>query len=252
MPHALHFDVSVYSSGERHAPHRHDEMQLSLILKGQVRETVGNRTELGSALSVVMKDSGVVHANEFGPEKPKIARLSLMRGSFSDLVDEASRAESWRWTHDPRIAHPFLRLVARSSEKSFACDDADVVDLIAAFTARPTAGNRRPPGWLAIVVDEIRFSWRPGSTVQDIARRAGVHPVYLARCLRRWYGTGVAEEMRRARVRAAADALAKAQDTVSRIAHQFGYSDEPHLCRDLRASLGLTPRGYRKLVGQLS
>ena len=251
----LFFDVSTYESGIRHAPHQHDELQLSLVLRGRLRETVGSKTELAGALSVVAKDSGVMHSDDFGPETPRVARLSLRDGTLASLLDDASRAESWRWTHDPRVANPFLRLVKRAREsgaRAFDSADPDVVDLLALFTARVSTARGAPPSWLAQTVDEIRSSWQPALTVRDIARKAGVHPVYLARCVRRWYGTGVAEELRRARIRAAAAALASTPETVSTVAHRHGYSDEAHLCREVGRSLGLTPRRYRLLVASFS
>lgn len=251
----LSFDASTYENGLRHAPHQHDELQLSLVLKGQLRETVGTETELAGALSVVAKDSGVVHSNDFGPDAARIARLSLRHGTIAQLLDDPSRGESWKWTHDARVARPFLRLVQRAHEsgaRKFDATDPDVVDLLAAFTARVDARRGAPPAWLAEAVDEMRCSWHPSVSVKDVATKAGVHPVYLARCVRRWYGTGVAEEMRRARLRAAASALTSSCETVSAVAHRYGYSDESHLCRELRSSLNLTPRGYRLLVRNFS
>ena len=252
MAQMLWFDVSDYDSGLRHLPHRHPEMQLSLILRGRVRETVGRRTEVGSSLSVVVKDSGVFHADEFGPEAPKIARLTLPSGTLADLLDDKSRAVSWKWTHDPRVARPFLKLIRAIRERSVEAGDPLLLDLLAAFTARQVATRGKSPEWLDETIEEIRCAWTPGLTVRDVAKRAGVHPVYLARCVRRWYGTGVAEELRRARVRAAARALGQMDRTVSTIAHRHGYSDEAHLCRDLKRSLGFTPRRLRNLVAQLS
>jgi len=99
---------------------------------------------------------------------------------------------------------------------------------------------------------ELRESWHPGLTVADIAARAGVHPVYLARCVRRWFDTGVSEELRRLRIRSAAEAMMQTSGTVSRIAHAGGFADEPHLCREFRREVGITPGRYRALVGDLS
>jgi AraC family transcriptional regulator len=250
------FDVSIYSSGIRHSPHQHDELQLSIVLKGSVSETVGTRTEYGTALSVVAKDSGVMHADMFGDGGTRIARLALRFGILGDLVDDPSRAFEWRWTHDPRVANPFLRLLRRAHTDgtvTFDTTDPDVLDLIAAFTARPVrTASGQPPRWLEQTVIELREGWRPNLRVADVARRAGVHPVYLARCVRRWYGRGVAEEMRLVRMRSASRALAETRETVSRIAHSSGFADEPHLCREFRRTLGVTPRGYRSIVGKLS
>ncbi len=251
----LSFDVSTYENGVRHAPHRHDHLQLSLVLTGQLRETVSAKTELAGALSVVSKDSGVTHADDFGPDEARIARLSLRHGTIASLIDDPSRAESWRWTHDARVASPFLRLVRRTQEtgaRKFDVADPDVIDLLAAFTARSDSARGAAPIWLREAVNEIRTSWHPDLKVGDVAAKAGVHPVYLARCVRRWYGTGVADELRRTRLCAAAAALSSSNDTVSAVAHRYGYSDESHLCRELRSSLSLTPRKYRLLVRNFS
>lgn len=255
MPATLTFAADSYAPRTRHAAHRHDALHLSLVLGGRVAETVGATTEVAGPLSVVAKDAGVVHADDFGAGGARLARLTLPSGTLGALVDEPARAGGWRWTHDPAVAAPFLRLVVRAGggPASYAADDADLLDLLAAVTARPaTAARGTPPAWLADVVRDLRDSWTPATTVADVARRAGVHPVYLARCVRRWYGTGVAEELRRLRLRSAVAATLERRRTLAEIAHAHGYADEPHLCRDLRRATGLTPGRYRALVDALA
>jgi AraC family transcriptional regulator len=247
----LAFQADGYHAGTRQRPHRHDVLHLSLVLSGRVAETVGSVTEYAGALSVVAKDAGVVHANDFGRAAVRLARLTLPIGA---LVDEPSRSPAWRWTHDARVANPFLRLVHRANAGmcAFDANDPDLLDLLAAFTARPAALPRgRPPAWLEQTMLELRASWHPGLSVTDVAGRAGVHPVYLARSVRRWFGTGVGEELRRLRIRSAAAAITETSGTLSRVAHAGGFADEPHLCREFRRSLGITPGRYRALVGGL-
>jgi AraC family transcriptional regulator len=254
MTATLSFAADGYRAGTRHPAHRHDALHLSLVLRGRVAETVGRATEYASALSVVAKDAGVVHANDFGVAGARLARLTLPAGTVGALVDDPARAPGWRWTHDPSVAEPFLRLVrrGRAGAAAFGADDPDLLDLLAAFTARPAASARgRPPAWLAETMAELRETWRPGLMVTDVARRAGVHPVYLARSVRRWYGTGVGEELRRLRLRWAAAATAETEDTVSTVAHARGFADEPHLCRTFRRATGMTPGQYRVLVRAL-
>ncbi len=254
MPADLSFDAGFYSPGERHPIHEHDSLHMSLVLDGHVRESVGCSTEYAGALSVVVKDSGVRHADEFGRRGARLARLGLMSGTVAELIDNPARSASWRWTHDPRIANPFLRLVDRGLKGagSFAADDPDVLDLLAAFTARPVSEARgTPPAWLVHTITEVRESWHPELSVGDVARRAGVHPVYLARSMRRWFGTGVSEELRRLRLQSAGNAIAMGNSTISRVAHSQGYSDEPHLCREFQRALGMTPGRYRTLLKRL-
>jgi AraC family transcriptional regulator len=224
---------------------------MSRVVRGAVAESVGGATEYAGALSMVVKDPDVVHADHFGPAGADILRLSA-RQTFADLLDDPRRSTPWIWVHEPSVAAPLLRLAARTTgaRSEVAADDPDVVDLVALLTARP-ARTTRPPEWLVRTMESMRQEWHPSLTVADVARKAGVHPVYLARCVRRWYGVGVGEELRRIRLNATAEALAGGRETVARVAHAHAFADEPHLCREFSRSTGMTPGRFRRLVRRL-
>lgn len=248
----LSFAADYYAPGEVHPRHQHDCLHFSIVLRGSVAETVGGDTEYAGPLSVVAKNPGVKHADEFGSRGAALARLALEGGTLGDAMGDSRWNTEWRWTHDPEVAKPFLRLVHRGRQgvTTFECTDVDVVDLLAAFTAQPARQMRgKPPAWLEQTMVEMRESWNPGVVVTDIARGAGVHPVYLARVVRRWYGTTVGDELRRLRFRWAVAAISSGgTETVSEVAHAAGFSDEPHLCREFRKLLDVTPRHYRTIT----
>jgi AraC family transcriptional regulator len=252
-PATLAFHADAYRPGTRHRPHAHDDLHFSLVLSGRVAERVGGMTEIAGPLSVVAKDPGVVHTNDFGVRGARLARLTLNAGTLDSLLDDPARSLPWRWTHDPLVAAPFLRLVRRADGKAatYLQNDTDLLDLLAAFTARPARVARgAPPAWLAVIMSQVRECWTPGLTVAGLATRAGVHPVYLARCVRRWFQTGLGEELRRQRLRAAVAAITEPRRTISDVAHASGYADEPHFNRDFRGVVGVTPGWYRKLLGR--
>ncbi len=254
MAATLTFHADGYRPGTRQRPHRHDELHLSLVLSGRVAETVGRVTEWAQPLSVVAKDAGLTHADDFGPGGARMARLTLGSGTVAALIDDPARARPWHWTHDPMVARHYLKLVRRAAGQSctIAADDPDLVDLLAGLTARPTpSSHKTAPAWLRETMEHLRQQWHPRVTVRDVASRARVHPVYLARCVRRWYGTGVSDELRRLRIQSAAFAIADQPSTLSCVAHSFGFADEAHMCRAFRRASGLTPARYRALVGRL-
>ena len=246
----LRLASSPYSPGTRHPLHAHNELQISLVLRGHVHERVGNRVEDAGALSVVVKDPGVMHADDFGSCGAVTARLSVDGSAFADLVEHPTRAVEWRWLHDGFAAKPFLRLVHRglNGENGFSPDDDDILDLVAVISARRCAGtSTEPPAWLRDVVARITEAWQPRLTVRDVAAWAGVHPVYLARCLRRWFGVSGGELLRRARLQRAARAIADAAGTVSTVAHDTGFTDESHLWREFSRTTGVTPAQFRRV-----
>ncbi len=241
-----------YRSGMRQAPHAHDELHVSIVLRGTVSESIAGCGEILGPLSVVSKDPGVKHADAWGDGGAVLARLSIAQSGLCDLAGGSRTVPPWCWSHEPRVAGPFLRLVhrARGADTPIEHDDADVTDLVAAITTRPgedfPAGT--PPAWLHETVEFMRDNWHQKLGVGDVARHAGVHPVYLARCLRNWYGTTAGAALRSLRLRATANSLVATTVSVSRVAHANGFADEPHLCRSLRAATSFTPRRLRRVV----
>ncbi|HEY0928658.1 MAG TPA: AraC family transcriptional regulator [Gemmatimonas sp.] len=251
MPPLLHLFIDDYRAAARQAAHEHDSLHFSVVLRGGLTETVGRTTEHAGPLSVVVKDAGVRHANAWGADGARLARLSLPKGTMDALVDDPARAVAWRWTREPLVARPFLRLIERRQRgtQAFAADDGDLLDLVAAFTARRTHEPQgAPPVWLSETIDRLRDEWRPELTGAALAHSAHVHPVYLARCVRRWYGRGLGDLLRHERLRHAMHAVANSPTRLSLVAQDCGYADEAHLCRDVRRALGATPGRYRRLL----
>jgi AraC family transcriptional regulator len=242
---------SGYGAGTRQAPHAHDDLQITVVLRGNIEERVGGSLERASALSVVVKDPGVIHEDHFGQAGALTAQLSLERATFADLVEHPGRAAAWRWAHEAMVAIPFLRIVARGLEghRQFARDDDDIVDLVAAVSARLHVPARAgQPRWVEDAVAQVRDDWRPGLTVGDVARAAGVHPVYFARCVRRWHGIGAADLLRQSRLRHAARHIADGDTTIATVAHATGFADESHLCREFSRAAGMSPARLRRLA----
>ena len=248
---AFSLGSAAYHAGTRQAAHDHDELQITVVLRGSVEERVGPSVEQGSALSVVVKDPGLTHANHFGQTGAATAQLSIEGVTFADLVEHSSRALDWRWIHVGGAAAPFLRIVARGLEgqRQFTRDDDDIIDLVAIISARRIAqqGAGRP-AWLEEAVAKVREEWQPELSVRDVARAAGVHPVYFARCVRRWYGTAAADLLRQSRLRHATHRIANGDPTIATVAHATGFADESHLCREFSRAAGLSPARFRRLA----
>ncbi len=254
MDRRLRFRATAYRGGLSQPAHEHDHVQISLVLRGRLRERVGAHDVEAGPLSLVVKDAGVRHADVFGPERVMIAQLALPHGTLAAIADPGQPLQPWLWQHRSDAVRPFLRLVARAARgpEEFTTDDFDVADLIASLqSARNAAPRGTAPRWLAEAVDQLRSEWRAGLRVGSIAERLGVHPVYLARCFRRWYGRSVGEELRRLRQHEARAAVVRGDETLSTIAHRLGYADEAHLNREFRRLHGVAPGHFRRDLRRL-
>jgi AraC family transcriptional regulator len=241
-------DVSRYGA-VRQPRHSDAVLQVSLLLRGTLIERVGRVEERAGPLTVVVKAPGVEHADDYGREGVLIFRLSAPADAVPGLLDDPSRLPGWQVWHGPAVLRPMARLLRRleSAGAGMGADDADVVNVLAAITPDAPRPRGTPPSWLELArgaLDDGNGTTR----VSVVARDAGVHPVYLARCFRRWYGCSVAGYLGRVRLQRAACLLQQPDFTLSRVAHGAGFSDHAHFANRFRAATGLSPSHFRALV----
>jgi AraC family transcriptional regulator len=120
--------------------------------------------------------------------------------------------------------------------------EACTIELLSELPAR--RDEARAPRWLAAVLEHIHDARPVRPPMSDLARTAGVHPVHLARTFRRVHGRTIGEYVRSLRLERAMDLL-RGREPIGEIAIAAGFSDQSHLCRELKRAVGVTPRQFR-------
>ena len=238
-----------YRPGLHQAPHAHEETTVTLVVSGSLRETVGRTEEVARALSIVVKPGDTEHADQFGVYGARTVQITLTTRDAADLREWEPSVRSWRWTHAGPAVPAFLRLLVllRTQPQDDARIEQGVTSVLASLRDVPDDSNHEPPRWLRNVREEIEDV---GSSlrVRDLASRAGVHPVYLARQFRRFFGCSVVSYLQRARVTRAADLIAGSWTPLSTVAFQTGFADQAHLTRSFKAGTGFTPGVYAGFI----
>jgi len=229
--------------------HSHAETTVTLVVAGSLRETVGRTEEIARALSIVVKPGDTEHADQFGERGTRTVQISLTTQEADALREWEPAARRWRWTHAGPAVPAFLRLLAmvRSSPDDEGRLDSGVTDVLSSLREVADDSRLAPPAWLKRAREEID-DVGAGVRVRDVAARAGVHPVYLARQFRRFFGVSVVSCLQRARVKRAAELLASSSLPLSAVALEAGFADQSHLSRSFRAGTGLTPGNYAGFI----
>jgi AraC family transcriptional regulator len=228
-----------YAAGWRQPPHAHESTGVTLVVAGGFRETACGREESASALSVVVKPAGVVHADEIGREG---ARTVLVEIEDPALLPE--ELGPWRWLHAGPGVRPLLALARALRGPSRSIEDT-VLELLGEVSDAERQVHRNPPAWIDRAREALDDADPTTTRVRDLAAELDVHPVSLTRAFRRHFGLPVTVYRRRARLRRAAAQLGGSTGELSRIAHAAGFADHAHMCRDIRAATGCTPSELR-------
>ena len=85
-----------------------------------------------------------------------------------------------------------------------------------------------------------------GSTVADLASRCGLSRSYFVRAFKLSMGTPPHRWLVRERVHRAGEMLERTNTSISAIAVSCGFSDQSHLTRVFRASVGSSPAAWRR------
>lgn len=237
----------AYRPDLRQTDHFHEYDGITLVLSGGIRETVGRHDEAATCLSVVVKPAGVVHADRLGPRGART--LQILLDPDRPFAGNGRGLGAWRWIHAGAGTRALLALhrVLAGAPTATGLEDL-VLEVLGELANNGGPARRDPPAWLRRVREELDDAPSETSSVRDLAARVGVHPVSLTRAFRRQYGVSVTAYRRRERVRRAARAIERTDRELTRIAHASGFSDHPHMCRELRQATGLTPSELRVLA----
>lgn len=240
-----------YGPGETQPRHAHATTSVTLLVSGEIEERVGSRVAHAGALSVAVKPAGVEHSDRIGSSGSWTVQMELDPRSEVVATLEDDLLSSWLWVQPSRACGPFLGLLEALRFEGYGSDAlvAAAYDAMAVLASeRSESVGRTPPTWLKQVADELDATFAEPASVGDLARRAGVHPVSLARAFRRHYGMSITERVRARRISEATQMLRAPQGTVAAVAHAVGFADQAHLCRVFRRATGMTPSRFSRIA----
>jgi AraC family transcriptional regulator len=229
--------------GLRLSPHAHEPATLNVVLDGEYRESIerGALRSHGPA-TLIAKPSGTVHANQVGSAPVECLVIELGPDAVVGVVVQRSAGIA-RWGGKLRA-----ELVRRDDFSRLAAEGL-VLELLGELA--PTSPPR-PEATTRLTRARDLLHDEPGPTsLGELARHVGLHPIYLARAFRSRFGCTVGEYARCLRVERARRLLHHPRYALSEVAARAGYSDQSHLTRDFRRAFNHTPAAYRRLARQV-
>ncbi|HYC61949.1 MAG TPA: AraC family transcriptional regulator [Thermoanaerobaculia bacterium] len=221
-----------YEPGFTYAPHAHDEMQISVVLRGTYEEDARGLLHHASAADVVFKPGGTLHSDVFAG-----TRIICIDG-VADGLDLGGYA----WHRGGAVTAAAVRVVRRFLGNDEVDDALD--ELFAALAPRSFTDHVVAERAATIIED----TFADAVSLRSIANELRVHPVYLARVFRLRWGCTPREYLQRVRVRHAAHRVASSRESLADIALDSGFCDQAHMTRVFGRMTGVTPAAMRRLA----
>ena len=226
--------------------HAHRAGYVSLMLAGDYRETAGF-TQFGyQPFTCVYHPPDMEHRDEIGPSGVTLLTLEFKPELFAAMDFTAVNLRPIVDLSGSRPAWELMDLYRR-----IAAQDTNPLDLesravaLAVSIVRSSARVPRDLRSLRRACEYVQAHYGENLTLAQVARAAGVHPVYLGQAFRQEFGETLGIYLNRIRVRAAAERLANSDLPLSAIALDFGFYDQSHFTRIFRQLTGATPGVFR-------
>lgn len=225
---------------------------VSVVLEGRFLERFrGVDHDCGRA-TVLVKPGLEQHDDVFSSDGSR--QLILEPDHLDSYAMEpcAPLFERIRCFRDAAVEGVARRLVWELEHRDEASElavEALVLDLLATAVRRRAGRDVErgpPPAWLVRARELLHDRWDDRMDLREIADEVGVHPAYLARLFRRWFGVSIGTYARRMRLDRAAIELARTRTPISAIALRHGFSDQSHFTRLFKRHTGLTPLQHRR------
>ncbi len=232
--------------------HTHASAHFIGVLGGlYVSSARGADTPAGRPL-VVFNPAGTRHRDHFagdpGDIKGHFVSVSLSDARLASISEHAlltAQATAVRTGHAALLLHGLVRELGDWEEGSALVVESLCLELAGCVARRDAASSGEAPSWLRLAEALLREEGRRHTSVTDVARLCGVHPVHLARVFRRHLSCSPGAFARRCRAERAAELLVRGDSSLSSIARAAGFVDQSHLSREFKRYHGTTPSQYR-------
>jgi AraC family transcriptional regulator len=231
----------MHAGNQKIDTHKHDWACLTIPLIGSGLETFEGGEARIEGPCAILHPAGSHHGDLIGP---------LGLETFSIQFDpewlghgpglKSGRSSAWV---GGGVAAAARRLAAAWNDPERP--EAALRDATAEFVRRASVpAPAAAPAWIERIREEA--SGIRNLSTDELARKAGLHPVWVARSYRRAMGEGLADARRRHRVAAAAQLLRRSDERLADVAAASGFCDQSHMNRNFLEVLGRTPLQVRE------
>lgn len=237
-------------SHEVHA-HTHGEAHLLVLHRGAYLSSAQGMPEVCIEPVVLLNPPGTHHRDCFHSlDDARFLTVSL----DAALWDQAEAGTALPM-HAARLsslalpaAYRLWRQLVDFDDASRLAIEAEVQELLARSAgASEPAARASDTAWLARARARLQDDVGNVPGIAELAREAGLHPVYFARAFRRAYGSSPGDYLRQRRVEAAIAVLCGGTRPLAEVAGACGFADQSQMSHALQRAVGLSPLQVRRL-----
>lgn len=236
---------TLFEIGDSDQPHFHDEPHLAFILNGGLldkRRASENERESGA---LAFFHAGERHQTITKTFPTKYVSLQFETDYFRRNPHIENRLQT---SLRNSLNAKFLMLKIYSEMRAadeFSPDSLEM--LLQALLAGEAAGEKKRPGWLERIVEQLNDRWNEELSLIELARAADVHPKTVSKYFPRFFRCTLGEYRRRLRIEKSLSLIKNSKLPLTAIAYECGFYDQSHFTATFKNLTGFLPKQFQRL-----
>ncbi len=238
-------NITQYEACSEIKTHAHQNAYLSLLIRGNYCETSGRSDTQVNTGEVLFRPAGYDHSNQFLSAGGRCLNIELKKNLLEEYDLAGHLPDSVRLYTAGSFVYLYKLLYQFNQQEGVEMS----VEYILHWLVQDSEISvvRRLP-WLAKVTTILESEFDVHHTIQSLASRVFVHPVYLARAFHERTGLTVGEYQQKMKLKKATELLFRSGDSIGHLAFDSGFTDAAHLIRTFRQSYNITPSRFRRSI----
>ncbi|MBO9729550.1 MAG: helix-turn-helix transcriptional regulator [Chitinophaga sp.] len=245
---AFKLNITAYQPEVHLHEHYHENAYLSLLINGGYEEVNRQTSSHIRPGEVLFRPAGYHHANHFRDTGGHCLNIEFKQADLQQLEQRITLPTKMTVYKAGTFDYLYRLLYFFSADPHVTLHEEYVLNWLSEYSAVQVPLRL---AWLPKVKAILENEFDTHHTIQSVAARVFVHPIYLARAFKEREGVTIGEYQLKMRVRRAMELLFTTAFPVADIAYAAGFSDASHLVRSFRFFYGATPHRFRSLLKKL-
>jgi AraC-like DNA-binding protein len=224
--------------------HYHENSYLSLLINGAYSETNKQESRIINGGDIIFRPADYDHANQFNNKTGLCFNIEFKNDlpqSLDFKLALPSHKQHYQCGAFPQVYKAFIELLNGQDK-----DDISSYLIQWLFEVNNTKIPDSNIHWIGKVKHILTTETEVNHTINSIAERVFVHPVYLAGCFKKKTGLTIGQYQMKAKLEKALHSLFNSAEPISKISEDNGFFDAAHFIRRFTAVYGITPQQFRK------
>lgn len=236
-------NITAYQPDTHIDAHYHENAYLSLLINGGYHELNHRTEDEVHPGALLFRPAGYTHANRFREQPGRCLNIEFKPSGLEELTLRGSLPRQLMIYKPGAFRDLYQLLYAFLKTPANCLPEEYIVNWLSEVTDVKMA-SRLP--WFTQAKEILQNEFDTHHTIQSIAGRVFVHPIYLARAFKEKEGMTVGNYQLKMRAQKAMELLFTTRLPVTDIAFSAGFSDTSHLIRVFRAFYQCTPHQFRR------